>query len=261
MATQTEDTPLVIEAQHLHFVGKPDRCAGFIALHNPSAAKIRIKSLPLASSRLSGPVELSVSHLRVFARLCPGASLLVPARLPIPPDAPPGQYKAELLAGKTRKPLTVDVLESWDLAVVPEEVSFKLHRQGSAKVQAQLRNRGNMPYVVPRAGLAPLQEEDGIHRNIFLAIKNTPGADYEKTVSDFFGRMRETIVEPARIKIVSGTETLGPGETGEMEIEILPPDNLKKNRRYHGAVSFENARLLFDIEVLENSTRAEKEKL
>lgn len=255
MPAVTGDVSWSIQGEKLHLIGKPSLCVGEISVRNLSAEKIRLKRIPLASSRMSGPSEISVSHLRVFGILPPGAAMQVPVQLPIPPQTPPGRYAAEAVIGGARKSVTIDVLESWDLAINPGEISLKLHPGERARRPVLLTNRGNMPYTLHRAAFAPLQDKDGTHRNIFLSLRHaTAEPDYEAVLNDFVKRMQDTEVEPARIGILSDGRSLLPGETRDFEIEISLPEDLKRNRRYSGKATFENARLLLDIEVLGNST-------
>lgn len=254
-AMASGDEPWVILGDRLQFLGKPTLCLGHVHLQNQSPEKVRIKKIPLVASKLTGPTEVSVSHLQLFARLLPGTALQATAQVLIPPDTPPGRYTAEALVGNVRKPVAVDVLESWDLAIIPAELSLKFDLGERLVRTVQLTNRGNMPWNLHRAAFATLQEVDGVHRNIFLSLKETPEPSYEKVLNNFVKRMRDTEVEPAKIKILSKTDVLRPGESQELRLEISLPDNLKKNRRYSGGVSFENASLLLNIEVLENSVR------
>jgi hypothetical protein len=252
---ESTDEPWVILGDRLQFLGKPAQCLGHVHLHNRSAGKVRIKRIPLVDSKLTGPAEISVSHLQLFARLLPGTALQAPAQVSIPPHTPPGRYTADALVGNVRKPVTIEVLESWDLAVLPAELGLKLQLGERVVRTVQLTNRGNMPWNIPHAAFAPLEGGDGIHHNIFLALTKTKEPTFEGVLNDFVKRMRDNEVEPAKVKILSDTEVLPPGGTLELQLEISFPDNIKKNRRYSGTVQFDNARLRLDIEVLGNTAR------
>jgi len=257
-AAEPTRQPWVILGSHLHFIGKPTLCLGHVHLRNQSPEELRIKRIPFAAPKLTGPADVPVSHVQVSARLLPGVSLQAPSRLLIPPQTPPGRYTAEVLAGNVRKPVTVDVLESWDLAIIPRGFSLKLHAGERPVCTVQLTNRGNMPWDLRRAALAPLDEKDGINRNVFQSLKNAHGAGYETVLNDFVKRLQESEVGPAKIKILCEADVLEPGETQELKLEISLPDNLRKNRHYSGEISFENARLALDMEVLENPASANK---
>lgn len=252
---ESEEEPLIVLGDRLEFLGKPTQCLGHVHLHNRSLEKVRIKQIPLVDSRLTGPAEVSVSHLRVSARLPPGTSLRTSARLLIPSHTPPGKYTAAALVGNVRKPVAVDVLESWDLAVIPADLSVKLHPGERLLRTVQITNRGNMPWDIPKAAVASLEEKDGIRQNMFLSLTKAEKPNYESVLNDFVKRMRDSEVQPAKIKILSEAEVLLPEETQEVKLEISFPDNLKKNRRYSGSVHFENAVVQLDIEVLGNSER------
>ena len=247
--TESPPLPWAIVGEHMRFIGKPSSCLGNIHLRNRTDEKLRVKRIPLSASKLAGPVKVLVRDLEVFAVLPPGAEAHICCKIPLPPQTPPGKYSAQALMGEARKPVLVDVLESWDIALIPTELSLR-PADGKRLVHTiQVTNHGNMPWEIHGAALAPLQEKNGIHRNIFLSLKNCVKGGYEGVLNDFAARMKETVVEPAKIKIISKTAFLQPGETREMDLEISLPANVKRNRRYSGEVPFENARLLLDIEV------------
>jgi hypothetical protein len=252
---KSEDEPCVILGDCVQFLGKPTQCLGHVHLHNRSDEKVRIKEIPLVEPRLRGPADVSAKHLRVSASLLPGAALQARAQLQIPPHTPPGRYTAEVLVGNVRTPVTIDVLESWDLAINPTRLELKLHLGDRPTCLVHLTNRGNMPWNFPRAALAPLEERDAIHPNIFLSLTKTAEPTFEGVLNDFVKRMRMSEVEPAKVKILSETDVLPPGETQELQLEISLPANVKKNRRYGGVVHFDNAALRLDIEVLGNSAQ------
>lgn len=255
---ESADEPWVVLEDRLQFLGKPTLCLGHLHLHNRSDEKVRIKRIPLVESRLTGPADVSVSHLQLLARLLPGTELQVRAQVLIPPHTPPGRYTAEALVGNIRKPVAIDVLESWDLAILPASLSLKPHLGERPVLTVQLTNRGNMPWNIPRAAFAPLEGGDGIHHNIFLSLTKTREPTFEAVLNDFVKRTRENEVEPAKVKILSDADVLAPGETRELQLEISLPDSIKKNRRYRGVVQFDNAALQLNIEVIGNSVRTRK---
>jgi hypothetical protein len=249
-----------LQREQLCFIGKPSACVGQVSIVNRSTEKVRLKKIPLSSPRLRGPIEVPLTHLPVFAYLPPGASAQVSVMLQLPPQTPPGRYAAEAVIGSELKPVLIDVLESWDIAIAPGHISLKLHEGERTSRLLQLANRGNMPWRVHRAAFASLQEVDGVHRSFSLALKNTKGRSYEELLNDFVERMRETTIESPRLKFLDGPDILQPGEMSEFEIEISCPQNLKKHRRYVGKAVFENARLSLDIELIENGVPSKKER-
>jgi len=250
--------PWILVGNHLSFLGKPSCCQGRVHLRNQSSEKLRIKRIPLVDSKLSGPAEVPVSGLQVFARLLPGAEVQACAQIFMPPQTQPGRYSAEALVGESRKDVTVDVLESWDIAVIPSTLSLKLAVGTHLTRTIQVTNLGNMPWEIRGAAFAPLHEQHDIHRDIYLSLKEGGKSGYEKVLNDFAARLHDTLVEPAKIKIKSKTEVLQPGETEDIELEISLPASLKKNRRYNCEVTFENASLLLEIEMRQPSTATRK---
>lgn len=255
---ESPDEPWVVLGDRLQFLGKPGQCLGDIHLHNRSNEKVRVKQIPLIDSKLTGPADVSVSHLQLVAKLLPGTALQARAKVQMPPHTPPGRYTAEALVGNVRKPVSIEVLESWDLAILPADLSLKLQSGERAVRTVHLTNRGNVPWNIPHAAFAPLEGGDGIHHNLFLSLTKATEPTFESVLNDFVKRIRDNEVEPAKVKILSDADVLLPGETQELQLEISLPTNIKKNRRYRGAVRFDDAALQLDIEVLGNSARTRK---
>lgn len=248
-----------IRGDRVQFIGTPLLCAGHVHLHNRSTDEVRIKRIPIAGSKLTGPTDVPVSDLRTSAKLLPGSSLQAPCTLRLPPQTPPGRYRAELVVGGERKLVLVDVLESWDLAIIPSALILKVHAGKPAVCTIQLTNLGNMSFTLPRGALVPLDESGGVNRSIVLSLKDAKAARYEDVLNELVKHLQETEVEPARVKIVSDRPVIAPGETQDLKLEISFPAKLKRNRRYRGDIAFENARLMLDIEVLDIASPAGKE--
>jgi hypothetical protein len=240
----------------LFFCGQPPFCLGQIDLRNHTAEKVKIKRLPISGLDLQTLRGTELNELRVFARLEPGESQVLPAQLLVHPQTKPGTYSGTVRFGDTERPVIVEVLESWDLAVAPNRVSLKVRNGERLSRTIVIRNVGNMPYTLRRASFLRLFQEGGVHTSIFEALKAGGREGYEKVLDEFMKRMSEKEVEPAKIRISSEHSVIEPGSSVQAELEITLPAELKRNHLYLGHVSFENAELVIDLEVLNGTVAA-----
>jgi hypothetical protein len=253
---------LVLGADSLHFIGPPGSCSAFADLHNRSAQKLNLRRLPIIASGVMTAENLPLTEVELSAQMAPGASSRARLKLALHPQTPPGRYEAEVVVGKEPRKATIQIVEAWDVAVLPESLSIKKGADENGLSRTVLvSNRGNMPWHVPDAVFAPLKEQEGLHRNIFQSLRASGANGLTDVLNDFVRRMQAAEVGPATVRIDSSGDVLKPGETRELAIEISLPKELKKHRRYSGSISFENAQVALDIEVFEKTpakTRSKK---
>ncbi len=261
MPEETEQN-LALGADPLHFIGPPGSCSAFVDLHNRSVQRVNVRRLPIMAAGVKTAENLPLTELELSALIAPGAFSRARLKLALHPQTPPGRYEAQIVVGKEPRKATIQILEAWDVAVLPEALSIKKGPGENGLTRTILvSNRGNMPWYVPDAVFAPLKEQEGVHRNIFQSLRASGANGLTDVLNDFVKRMQETEVEPATVRITSPQDVFKPGETRELELEISLPKELKKHRRYTGSISFENAHVALDIEVFEKvpaKTRSKK---
>jgi hypothetical protein len=258
----TETNPeqeLSIGPEHLHFVGPPMNCSGFLDLYNPSTERVRLRErLPISAPAMANAAKLLLPNVELIALLGPGGTVRTRLNLALHPQTPPGRYEAEVMVRKQARKTTIDILETWDVAVLPE--AFSIKEPAGARVTRTLwiTNRGNMKWQMQDALFAPLKENHGIHRNLFQSLKGAGEKGVVEVLDAFLKGMQETEVEPATVRITSSREPLEPGATREVTVEIALPKGLKRHRRYSGFLSFENSFVRLDVEVLDNPSPRSK---
>jgi hypothetical protein len=240
----------------LFFCGQPPFCLGQIDIRNHSAERLKIKRLPISGLDLQTWRGTELNEVRVFARLEPGESQTLPAQLLVHPQTKPGTYSGSVRYGETERRVVVEVLESWNLTVAPNRLSLKIRHGEPLSRTVLIRNIGNMPYTLRRANFLPLFQNGGVHTSIFEALKAGGPEGYEKVLDEFMRRMSEKEMESAKIRISSERPVIEPGSSVEAELEITLPAELKRNHLYLGHVSFENAELVIDLEVLNGTVAA-----
>jgi hypothetical protein len=251
---------LTLGSETLNFVGPPLNCRGDVELHNRSSETLRVKEVPISASGITNAENLPLTGLHLFANLGPGASIRRRVNLALHPQTPPGRYEAEVMIGKEPRKTTIEVLEAWGIAVLPEEFSIKEPAGARVARRIWVTNQGNMSWRIPDALFAPLKESHFLHRILFQSLKGTEEKGVVQVLDDFVKRMQETEVEPATVRITSSREALKPGETREVTLEIALPKDLKKHRQYSGSISLEDAEVSLDIEVVETPPPKSKAK-
>ena len=244
----------------LFFCGQPPFCVGQIDIRNHTVERLKIKRLPIAGLDLQTWRGTALNELEVFARLEPGETQTLPAQLLVHPQTKPGTYSGSVRYGETERRVIVEVLESWNLTVAPNRLSLKVRYGERLSRTVLIRNIGNMPYTLRRANFLPLFQKGGLHTSIFEALKAGGPEGYEKVLDEFMRRMSEKEVESAKIRIISEQSVIEPGSSAQAELEITLPAELKKNHLYLGHVSFENAELAIDLEVLNHTVTAKGAK-
>ena len=234
----------------MFFVGQPPFLAGQIELRNRSTGRLKLKQLRVSGLSLETAGGERLNTVRVPARLAPGQRARVPARLELSPGTPPGTYKGKIECGGKSRPVTVQVLESWKLEVIPSSISFKVRSDERASCSIRVTNVGNMPYTFHGTAVAPLREKNGPQDALCVTLKGPGAQGLEKALDELAGRLSEHDAGDATVEIKTDHRVLRPGETRAVELKFHAPETLKKDRLYAGAVSFENARLRFDLEIL-----------
>jgi hypothetical protein len=240
------------------FVGQPPFLTGQIELRNRSTERLKLKQLPLSGLPIETAGGERLNTVRLLARLAPGQRAKVPARLELSPGTPPGTYQGEIECGGKSRPVTVQVLESWKLELIPSSISFKVRSNERVSCSIQVTNVGNMPYTLHGTAVVPLRERNGPQDALCVTLKGPGVQGLEKALDELVGRLSEHDAGFATVEIKTDNRILSPGETRVVELKFHAPETLKKDRLYAGTVLFENARLRFDLEIL---TISEKGKV
>jgi hypothetical protein len=255
---QTQAGKREAEGTPLFFIGNPPFLVAHVEVRNRSGERMKLKQARLSGLNLQTPRGSRLETASLFASLAPNEQTKVPFRLEINPHTPPGTYEGQIDCAGQRRPVTIKVLENWKLQVSPGRVSFKISPDQPASCTVQLVNLGNMPYALPRAAFAPLQERDGVHSALFAALKNSGGDGHQRVLDELARQLGNREVEPVTVEIKASHHDLAPGESREVELQLRKLDGLKKHRLYTGFVRFENAKLRIEIELLNQAATAER---
>src|SRR5687768_15950732 len=134
----------------LFFAGQPPELTGHLELRNGTEEPFKIRQVSLAKLQLKGAQSAGIEFLRGVEKIEPGAKARVPIRLQVRADTPPGTYEGQIECEHERRSVTVRVLESWKLELLPSALNFKIPGRKSISTKVHITNIGNMPYRLPR---------------------------------------------------------------------------------------------------------------
>lgn len=252
-----------VDRERLFVTGHPPLLTGHFGLRNRTGERrklraVRISGLALRGGReVASTVSAPTAAVRVYARAEGGEETRVPLRLRVDPHMSPGIYEGEIECDGERRPLTVHVHERWRLRVAPRSHDLKV-RAGERVVRAiEVANLGNVPWELPRAAFATLHEPEGAHQSLFAALKKVGAEGGQRVLDELARELADREIDPPVVRVRAEGRLLQPGESRLVELEFDPPASLRRHRRYSGSVRFENARLRFDLEIVEGATAPE----
>jgi hypothetical protein len=232
----------------LFFAGQPPELTGHLEVRNRSEERFKIREVSLTNLQLKGAHSAGIKFTRSVEKIGPGAKARVPIRLQLSPDTPPGTYEGQIECDRERRSVTVQVLESWKVELLPSALSFKVSSRKPISATIRITNVGNMPYRLQREVELIWEPKRCSQHGVLEAMARGGEA-----------HLREKSGEPDMEHEIKGMIAIGArdrhlrlGETREITLTISVPDRLKPGRLYCGCVPFEQSRLRLELEVLED---------
>src|SRR4051794_22206138 len=116
MTQPQAEQEIAVGPEHLHFVGPPMNCCGFVELHNRSSQRLKLRQqLPILASGVRSAANLPLANLELSALVTAGGTVRTRLNLSLHPQTPPGRYEAEVIVGKEPRKTTIEILEAWDI--------------------------------------------------------------------------------------------------------------------------------------------------
>jgi len=251
-----EDAPIVL-------VGEPKRLVGRIRLHNRAPTRVVLREARLCGApvdhlgKRAAPQEFTIP---LTAILAPDQQSAVTVKLSIDPQAPPGEYNADLVVGEHRYPVQLHVAESISLSVAPAQLMVE-NRPGS-RVQKRMffTNAGNVPLQIGNIGAVVLDDELLACKTIRATLDES--ADQTKTIDQWVNSYLEqgkTLLKAIGmlwVELEAAPLNLQPGQTAAANLTIRVPDSLDPRTRYRGVAFLYDADIGFTVA----PTGAEKRK-
>ena len=119
------------------------------------------------------------------------------------------------------------------------------------KKRIVVSNRGNVPISISEIGAVPLDDEQLQCRTLRAAAAAV--GDETRTFQEYLAIIlyqAKLVMEQSgalRVRNLSGTTVVNPGEVKPVDLEIRVPDGLEKRSRFRGVVALYTANLEFLI--------------
>jgi len=244
------DEPIVL-------MGHPEVLQGDLNLKNPLDEKIKLRDMKLRQvvpeeidEKVKEPIQPRSQTLRSIL-LKPGQQRRVRLSMDLGPNTPPGEYRGEIeVAGQTQ-PVVLYVTEKVDIRVSPQRVIVENLSGQSVKKRIVVSNRGNVPISISEIGAVPLDDEQLQCRTLRAAAAAV--GDETRTFQEYLAIIlyqAKLVMEQSgalRVRNLSGTTVVNPGEVKPVDLEIRVPDGLEKRSRFRGVVALYTANLEFLI--------------
>lgn len=245
-----DDEPIVL-------MGHPEVLQGDLHLKNPLDEKIKLRDMRLrqvvpeeVDEKVKEPIQPKSQKLRTVL-LRPGQQRRLRLTMGLEPNTPPGEYRGEIeVAGRTQ-PVVLHVTEKVDIRIAPQSVVVENLSGESVKKRIVVSNRGNVPITIGEIGAVPLDDEQLQCRTLRAAAAAV--GDEIKTFQEYLAIIlyqAKVVMEHSgalRVRNLSGTTVVNPGEIKPVDLEIRIPEGLDKRSRFRGVVALYTANLEFLI--------------
>lgn len=245
-----DDEPIVL-------MGHPEVLQGDLNLKNPLDEKIKLRDMRLrqvipeeVDEKVKEPIQPKSQKLRTVL-LRPGQQRRLRLTMGLEPNTPPGEYRGEIeVAGRTQS-VVLHVTEKVDIRIAPQSVVVENLSGESVKKRIVVGNRGNVPISIGEIGAVPLDDEQLQCRTLRAAAAAV--GDEIKTFQEYLAIIlyqAKVVMEHSgalRVRNLSGTTVVNPGEVKPVDLEIRVPEGLDKRSRFRGVVALYTANLEFLI--------------
>ena len=158
-------------------------------------------------------------------------------RMRLARTTPPGSYAAELQVSGKSYPLTLDVASAPRLRIFPLSADFEGKSGGTAEVEINFANDGNVAIAVPETVAVGIYDDHGIEA-AFADTYRQDSDNAEVLVGHWLRKLREGYGGLLKLHIVEGAGLLDPEERRVIKIRTTLPKKLKPRHSYHGIWEF-----------------------
>ncbi|MGH7499350.1 MAG: hypothetical protein ACREL3_10920 [Gemmatimonadales bacterium] len=238
-----------VGSSRLVFRGKPPFLSGDLELINHSSEKLKVRTIRTLPGKAGAASAPSLGDVRLAARLAPGERSRVRAHLMVDPSTPAGTYTARLDLGPRSEEITVQVFEKHAIVLAPNKVSLRGAPGDVLTHPLIISNRGNVTHTVPPVALVHLEERDWLGRSLVYALREMdPEEGHQGYLDRVIREIKSTDIPPVPVTIVGNADTIQPGGTIEVGLELTVPERSIKGRTYVRSITFMTSTLTFQLD-------------
>jgi len=233
--------------------GPPSNLRGHIFLRNSSDDALSVKALKLvhAEKRLG-----ENASLKIGSRLKPGEQKLESITHQLPPQTPPGTYESNLIIGGAERKIKMIVQPHLHVSIYPDSFSFIGTDPGKTHTaQITLTNTGNLSFTIPDVKHVAALDMDLICRAFGFALRSKGSEGYHSTMDELAKNVNRYLPDWASAHIEEAGQTIQPGATKILHLNITMPQNTDANKDYTGNMRFWNKSISYEIKSQSDQTK------
>lgn len=219
--------------------GPPTQVAGSVALRNPGEERAVLRRASLVGDFLAGGRH---TERMSTVKLEPASEGRFDLAFNLDPHTPPGRYECEMEVAGVRRRVEVHVTEVANVRFEPRTLVVQAPPGSTVSKQLVVHNLGNVPLVVePHLALA--LDDDLIDCRVLregltrFAERDEGGLDQLLRDLAVAGRRVLDDAGVARVKVISGSGEVAPGEVRALDLEVAVPSTLRNGSRYGGRIT------------------------
>jgi len=225
--------------------GPPSNLRGHISLRNASDDALSIKALKLVhKEKMLG----ENASLKIGSRLKPGEQKFESISHQLPPQTPPGTYESNIVIGGSERKIKMIVQPHMQVSVYPDTFSFVGAEPGKIHAaQVTLTNTGNLAFTIPDVKHVAALDMDLICRAFGFALRTKGAEGYNATMDELAKNVNRYLPDWASAHIEEAGQTLEPGATKILHLNITMPKNTDAGKDYTGNMRFWNKSISYEI--------------
>ncbi len=228
--------------------GPPSALRGYISLRNGTEDLLSVKTLSLKHDTSKGNFFGNSSSLRIGSRLKPGEQKLEKISHELPAHTPPGTYESMLLIGGIERKVKMIVQPHMQVNIYPLNFSFvgaEPRKKHTAEIT--LTNVGNLPFQVPDVKHVAALDMDLVCRAFGFALRSKGAEGYLPTMDEIARNVSRYLPDWAAANIEECGQTVQPGATMTVHLDITMPDNADAGKDYEGNMRFWDNEITYQI--------------
>jgi hypothetical protein len=227
-----------LEDQAVILVGPPSCVRGLVTLRNTSEQRLTIRRCRVNSIDEILAPEAGLQATLGSTRVPGGATTTTEIVLELPSSTAPGEYRASLEISGVPFEARIVITEVMDLEISPARLIVENDPSRKITRRVVVRNIGNMSLIIGEIGAVVLDDELMDCRTLRGALAELTGSEVSigRVIGALASNAHAALEQAGALRVhnATGRQTIAPGETELLNLEIRVPEHLDRHTRYFG---------------------------
>ncbi len=234
-SSSSSDALELMDEEPIVFWGPPGQLRGTIQVRNRSDEKVKLRSLSLEASRVSGPAR-EPAIVSLMVRLPPNSEAKLAGVLMLDPRTRAGEYDGYVTLGARRQRVRLLVTEHVDLRVHPGRIFIQTEGELEFEREFVFENAGNVPVALGGECQVPLvdtlETRTALRHGLERACKDdrTKDDDHDDVLKAVLCAWSDQQTGPVSIR--REPVTLEAGEIRPVRVTFVLPTDIRGLRKY-----------------------------